>query len=140
MAQPFPAAECPLLLPRLTGETVHLDLDWSVRKDTTQVAVSYSSAPVDLTDGRGAVVAFRDISDRLRLREVEASRARIAKPPTRLAGRSNVTSTTARSSNSSPSRCDWKRPAAARDRPDDAARLVGPRRPTCAKPSQNSSA
>jgi PAS domain S-box-containing protein len=75
---PFPAAECPLLRPRLTGETVHLDLDWFVRKDTTHVAVSYSSAPVDLTDGRGAVVAFRDISDRLRLRELEASRARIA--------------------------------------------------------------
>ena len=73
----FPAAECPLLLPRLTGETVHVDLDWFVRKDTTHVAVSYSSAPVDLTDGRGAVVAFRDISDRLRLRELEASRARI---------------------------------------------------------------
>jgi PAS domain S-box-containing protein len=75
---PFPAAECPLLRPRLTGETVHLDLDWFVRKDTTHVAVSYSSAPVDLADGRGAVVAFRDISDRLRLKELEASRARIA--------------------------------------------------------------
>jgi PAS domain S-box-containing protein len=75
---PFPAAECPLLRPRLTGETFHLDLDWFVRKDTTHVAVSYSSAPVDLADGRGAVVAFRDISDRLRLRELEASRARIA--------------------------------------------------------------
>lgn len=36
-----------------------------------------SSAPVDLTDGRGAVVAFRDISDRLRLRELETSHARI---------------------------------------------------------------
>jgi len=75
---PFPAEECPLLRPRLTGETVHLDLDWFVRKDITHVAVSYSSAPVDLTDGRGAVVAFRDISDQLRLRELEASRARIA--------------------------------------------------------------
>jgi PAS domain S-box-containing protein len=77
-SSPFPAAECPLLRPRLTGETVHLDLDWFVRKDTTHVAVSYSSAPVDLADGRGAVVAFRDISDRLRLKELEASRARIA--------------------------------------------------------------
>ncbi len=75
---PFPVAECPLLRPRLTGETVHLDLDWFVRKDTTHAAVSYSSAPVDLTDGRGAVVAFRDIADQLRIRELEASRARIA--------------------------------------------------------------
>jgi PAS domain S-box-containing protein len=76
---PFPAAECPLLRPRLTGETLHLEQDWLVRKDGTQVAVSYSSAPVDLIGGRGAVVAFRDISDRLRLGEVQASRARIAK-------------------------------------------------------------
>jgi signal transduction histidine kinase len=68
----------PAPAPRLTGETVHLDLDWFVRKDTTHVAVSYSSASVDLTDGRGAVVAFRDISDRLRVKELEASRARIA--------------------------------------------------------------
>jgi PAS domain S-box-containing protein len=75
---PFPADQCPLLRPRLTGETVHLDLDWFVRKDTTHAAVSYSSAPVDLTDGRGAVVAFRDIADRLRVRELKASRARIA--------------------------------------------------------------
>jgi PAS domain S-box-containing protein len=76
---PFPAAQCPLLRPRLTGETLHLEHDWFVRKDGTQVAVSYSSAPVDLAGGRGAVVAFRDISDRLRLGEVQASRARIAK-------------------------------------------------------------
>jgi signal transduction histidine kinase len=34
---------------------------------------------VDLAGGRGVVVAFRDISARLRLGEVEASRARIAK-------------------------------------------------------------
>ena len=75
---PFPAAQCPLLRPRLTGETLHLEHDWFVRKDGTQVAVSYSSAPVDLTGGRGAVVAFRDISDRLRLGEVQASREHYA--------------------------------------------------------------
>ena len=75
----FPAAECPMLRPRRTGETMHIEHDSFVRKDGTQVAVSYSSAPVDLADGRGAVVAFRDISARLRLGEVEASRARMAK-------------------------------------------------------------
>jgi signal transduction histidine kinase len=42
-----------------------------------RVVVSYSSAPVSLGGGRGAVVAFQDISHRLRLGEVEASRARI---------------------------------------------------------------
>ena len=76
---PFPAETCPLLRPRLTGETVHNDHDWFFRKDGAPVPVSYSSAPVELADGRGAVLAFRDISDRLRLGEVEASRARIAR-------------------------------------------------------------
>ena len=74
---PFPAEECPLLRPRLTGETVRVEQDWFVRKDRTRVVVSYSSAPVDVEGGRGAVVAFQDISHRLRLGEVEASRARI---------------------------------------------------------------
>jgi PAS domain S-box-containing protein len=75
----FPAAECALLRPSQTGETLQLEQDSLVRKDGTQVAVSYSSAPVDLVDGRGVVVAFRDISARVQLGEVEASRARIAK-------------------------------------------------------------
>jgi PAS domain S-box-containing protein len=75
----YPVAECPMLRPRLTGETIQVERDSFVRKDGTQVAVSYSSAPVELANGRGAVVAFRDISARLRLGEVEASRARIAK-------------------------------------------------------------
>jgi len=74
----FPVEECPLLRPRLTGETVRVEQDWFVRKDRTKVAVSYSSAPIDFDNGRGAVVAFQDISHRLRLGEVEASRARIA--------------------------------------------------------------
>jgi PAS domain S-box-containing protein len=58
----FPAAECPLLRPRLTGETVHVDEDWFVRQDGSLVAVAYSSAPVPLSDGRGAVVSFREVS------------------------------------------------------------------------------
>ena len=74
---PFPAEECPLLRPRLTGETVRVDQDWFVRKDGSRVVVSYSSAPVDVDGGRGAVVAFQDISHRLRLGDLEASRARI---------------------------------------------------------------
>jgi PAS domain S-box-containing protein len=73
----FPASECPLLRPLMTGETVQIEQDWFVRKDRTRVVVSYSSAPVNFEGGRGAVVAFQDISHRLRLGEVEASRARI---------------------------------------------------------------
>jgi PAS domain S-box-containing protein len=74
---PFPAEECPLLRPRLTGETVRVEQDWFVRKDRSRVLVSYSSAPADFESGRGAVVAFQDISHRLRLGDVEASRARV---------------------------------------------------------------
>jgi PAS domain S-box-containing protein len=76
---PYPQEECPLLQPLLTGETVRIDRDSFVRKDGSMVPVAYSSAPVELDGGRGAVVAFRDLSERLRLREVEASRARIAR-------------------------------------------------------------
>ena len=76
---PFPEEECPLLRPLRSGETVWIERDWFVRKDGSSVPVGYSSAPVELDDGRGAVVAFRDLSERLRLGEVEASRARIAR-------------------------------------------------------------
>jgi PAS domain S-box-containing protein len=76
---PFPEEECPLLRPLRSGATVWIERDWFVRNDGSSVPVAYSSAPVQLDDGRGAVVAFRDLSERLRLGEVEASRARIAR-------------------------------------------------------------
>jgi PAS domain S-box-containing protein len=59
---PFPAAECPLLRPRVTGETVQVEEDWFVRQDRSLVPVSYSSAPIALSDGRGAVVSFRQLA------------------------------------------------------------------------------
>ena len=59
---PFPAAECPLLRPRRSGEAVRVDEDWFVRQDGTLVPVAYASAPVALEDGRGAVVSFRKTS------------------------------------------------------------------------------
>ena len=62
---PYPAAECPMLLPRATGETVESDLDWFFRRDGTMFPVSYVSAPLEMREGRGAVVAFSDIEDRL---------------------------------------------------------------------------
>jgi PAS domain S-box-containing protein len=76
---PFPEEECPLLRPVRSGATVRIERDWFVRKDGSGVPVAYSSAPVELDGGRGAVVAFRDLSVRLRLGEVEESRARIAR-------------------------------------------------------------
>jgi PAS domain S-box-containing protein len=75
----YPEEECPLLRPVRTGATVWIERDWFVRKDGSLVPVGYSSAPVELDAGRGAVVAFRDLSERVRLGEVEESRARIAR-------------------------------------------------------------
>jgi PAS domain S-box-containing protein len=63
---PYPAAECPMRLPSLTGETVTRELDWFVRRDGSMFPVSYTSVPIELPEGRGAVVAFTDIEDRLR--------------------------------------------------------------------------
>jgi PAS domain S-box-containing protein len=82
--RPFPEADCPLLQPRSTGEAVHIDEDWFVRRDGTFVPVAYSSAPVNVGGRRGAVVVFRDVSERrraeterLRAEAIHASRARI---------------------------------------------------------------
>ena len=69
----FPEQECPLLRPRTTGETVRVELDWFIRRDGSFVPVSYSSAPM----ASGAVVVFRDVSDRLAAEELSSSRARI---------------------------------------------------------------
>jgi PAS domain S-box-containing protein len=67
---PYPAADCPMLLPRVTGETVASDLDWFFRRDGSMFPVSYVSVPIEMPDGRGAVVAFSDIEDRLRAEQM----------------------------------------------------------------------
>jgi PAS domain S-box-containing protein len=73
---PYPAADCPLLLPRTTGERVSSELDWFFRSDGSMFAVSYQSVPIEMPEGRGAVVAFTDIDERMRaertLREHDA--------------------------------------------------------------------
>ncbi len=73
----YPASECPMLLPRTTGETVTSELDWFFRRDGSMFPVSFVSVPIDLPEGRGAVVAFNDIERRRRaeeqLREREAA-------------------------------------------------------------------
>jgi PAS domain S-box-containing protein len=63
---PRPAAECPMLLAQATGETVARDLDWFVRRDGSMFPVSYVSAPIEMPEGRGAVVAFSDAEDHAR--------------------------------------------------------------------------
>jgi PAS domain S-box-containing protein len=67
---PYPVAECPMRLPQTTGETVRRDLDWFCRRDGSMFPVSYVSVPLELQEGRGAVVAFADIEDRLRVERV----------------------------------------------------------------------
>jgi PAS domain S-box-containing protein len=88
---PFPEDQCPLLEPRRTGAAVRQDDDWFIRRDGTFVPVAYSSAPVQMADGRGAVVVFHDTTERIaieraqrdaavertRAEELHASRARI---------------------------------------------------------------
>ena len=73
---PYPAAECPMLLPRTTGEVDQSDLDWFSRRDGSMFPVSYVSVPLEMPDGRGAVVAFTDIEDRLRAEQVCANTTR----------------------------------------------------------------
>jgi PAS domain S-box-containing protein len=77
---PFPVEECPMLVPRTTGETIHRDEDWFFRRDGTMFPVSYWSAPIDTSSGRGAVVAFTDIEEQRKakqaIRERDIARAR----------------------------------------------------------------
>jgi PAS domain S-box-containing protein len=75
----YPAAECPMLLPRTTGETIARDLDWFFRRDGSMFPVSYVSVPIEMPGGRGAVVAFTDIEERFRAQELIRERvARLA--------------------------------------------------------------
>ena len=66
---PFPVEECPILRVRVTGQALHTWEDWFVRKNGALVPVAYSSAPFRDGDGWGAVIIFRDITERLRLEE-----------------------------------------------------------------------
>jgi PAS domain S-box-containing protein len=70
----FPAQECPMLLPRTTGETVHRSDDWFVRRDGSMLPVEYWSAPIDMPGGRGAVVAFTDLTMRLAAQQADRER------------------------------------------------------------------
>jgi len=67
---PDSAADWPMLLPRITGETVARDLDWFVRRDGSMFPVSYVSTPIAMPDGPGVVVAFSDAGDRVREEEL----------------------------------------------------------------------
>jgi PAS domain S-box-containing protein len=60
---PYPVEDCPLLKPRMTGESVRVDDDWFFRRDGSMIPVAYSSAPFPMEGGMGAVVAIRDMTE-----------------------------------------------------------------------------
>src|SRR4051794_1253592 len=62
--EPHPSSECPLLRPCTTGETVTSERDRFVCRDGSTLPVSYVSAPLELLEGCGAVVAFTGIETR----------------------------------------------------------------------------
>ena len=61
---PYAVEDCALAQVRKTCVAVHSEEDRFWRKDGSSLPVSYSSAPVKLTNGIGSVVAFRDITER----------------------------------------------------------------------------
>lgn len=73
-----------MMLPRTTGQTVHCTEDWFVRKDGSVFPVEYWSAPIGMPDGRGAAVAFTDVSEWRRaegaLRERDAILSALGQP------------------------------------------------------------
>jgi PAS domain S-box-containing protein len=81
---PYPAADCPVLEPSRTGEPVHRDEDWFIRRDGTLFPVSYSAIPIELPTGRGVVLTFVDMTMQRQaeraLRERDAILARVAQP------------------------------------------------------------
>src|SRR5581483_2156107 len=64
---PYPEEECPLREVMRSGQVVRAHEDYFVRKDGSLLPVAYVSAPV-VRAGKatGAVLAFHDISERLR--------------------------------------------------------------------------
>jgi PAS domain S-box-containing protein len=71
---PFPVKDCPMLRPRLDGEDIHEPEDWFVRRDGSMFPVEYWSAPLEMPDGRGAVVAFTELEHRRRTAEISSLR------------------------------------------------------------------
>lgn len=60
---PYPAEWCPIERVRSSGEWTTGD-EWFVRRDGSMFPISYSSSPVPLAGATGAVVMFRDVSER----------------------------------------------------------------------------
>ncbi|HET9718857.1 MAG TPA: EAL domain-containing protein [Solirubrobacteraceae bacterium] len=65
--------DCPLMSAGRTGAPVKVEDDVFVMRDGALLPVAYSSSPVFLAEGGGAVVVFRDITD-LKSEEMKLSR------------------------------------------------------------------
>jgi len=62
---PLPVEECPILDARRDGKVVRVEDDVFIRRDGSQLPVSYTAAPFSTDDGvEGCVVVFEDISGR----------------------------------------------------------------------------
>jgi PAS domain S-box-containing protein len=70
---PFPDGDCALLGVRASGRPVHADDDVFLRKDGSELPVSYTSSPLQTGGPTGAVVVFSDATQR---REQRARHAR----------------------------------------------------------------
>lgn len=71
---PYPQDDCPMLRPRQTGVTVRGEDEWFIRRDGTFFPIAWWSAPIQMADGYGAVLAFTDITDRRAAEEAARQR------------------------------------------------------------------
>ncbi len=76
--EPYPREQCPIYAALHDGETHHCDTEVFWHKNGSSFPVSYTSTPI-FRDGKltGAVVVFRDISERKRLDIWEADKTAI---------------------------------------------------------------
>lgn len=68
---PYPASSCPIYAAYKDGKTHHVDNEVFWRKDGSSFPVEYTSTPIRDENGtiEGAVVTFKDITERQRARE-----------------------------------------------------------------------
>jgi PAS domain S-box-containing protein len=70
---PYPAEECPISRASERGETVTREDEVFWKKDGTPINVEYSTSPLGTdAESRGAVVAFADITERIRTQQMIA--------------------------------------------------------------------
>jgi PAS domain S-box-containing protein len=62
---PHPVDECPILSPARASERASGEVEWFARRDGSLFPVSWVSVPIEMSYGRGAVVSFTNITDRL---------------------------------------------------------------------------